>query len=85
MADGQITSDQIGDSTGGPYGAEIGPMGGADMWAYDTIVGGPTKDRTAAPDQFTGGTGGGGIGGTAEGLAPGGTGPDGTLLERRGF
>lgn len=81
-----ITSDLIGQPDSATLGADIAPTGGQDMWGCDVIAGAyPDQGRAASPATFTGGTGGAGLGGMAEGLAPGGTGPDGTLYERRGF
>jgi hypothetical protein len=83
---GQITSDQIGEGDGKTYGADIGPQGGQDMFAYDPIAGTfPPMERSASPASFTGGMGGAGLGGQAEPFPPGGGGQDGTLYEKRGF
>lgn len=52
------------------YGSEVEPNGPVqDMEMIDTIAG-SVMDRTASPAAFTGGTGGAGLGGTAEGEAP---------------
>ena len=50
------------------YGSEVAPNGPVqDMWAYDDIAGTfPPRERDAPPSDFTGGTGGGGLGGVAE-------------------
>lgn len=79
MADGTITTDQIGTGDSTVYGADVDPTGGSDMYALDTIAGSVhTRDDSAA--QFTGGDSGVGLGGQAEPMAPGGT-----LYDRRGF
>jgi hypothetical protein len=75
MAD-TITTDQIGDGDNRTYGADIGPTGGQDMWAYTPLAGTfPPMERNASPAGFTGGTGG-----MAEPPPPGGD-----RYERRGF
>jgi hypothetical protein len=90
MADGIITSDQIGAGDTKTYGADIGPTGGQDMWQFDPIAGiFPPQERNASPAAFTGGMGGAGLGGMAEPFPPGGVSPEnaepGTVYERRGF
>jgi hypothetical protein len=94
MADPLITpsvgenagGDQIGQTSGPTYGGEIGPQGyQQDMWQLDHIVGVfPPMDKGAAPGDFTGGTGGGGLGGQAEPMEPGGE-MNSTVYERRGY
>ena len=64
------------------YGCEVGPNGPQqDMWAFDDIAGiFPPRERDEAPNNFTGGMGGQGLGGVAE------TPPEGdTRYERIGF
>jgi len=85
-----LTSDQIGQGDSKTYGADIGPSGGQDMWQFDPIAGTfPPQERNAAPDTFTGGMGGAGLGGQAEPFPPEGVTPDGgipgTVYQRRGF
>jgi hypothetical protein len=67
------------------YGAEIGPNGPQqDMWAFDDIAGVfPPRERNAPQGDFTGGMGGAGLGGEAEGLDTS-TGSD-TVKDRIGF
>lgn len=80
-----VTSDQIGSGDNRTYGADIAPTGGQDMWQIDPIAGSfPPNARDASPAAFTGGTGGAGLGGQAEPMAPGGE-MGGTVYERRGF
>jgi hypothetical protein len=87
---GIVTSDQIGEGDGKTYGADIGPAGGQDMWAFDAIAGiFPPQERSASAASFTGGMGGEGLGGQAEPLPPEGITPTagipGTVYQRRGF
>lgn len=86
MTDGYITSDQIGAGDDTVYGADVAPNAPVqDMWAFDLLAGQASAGRDADPGAYTGGTGGAGLGGEAEPMGPGGTGPGGTVYERRGF
>ena len=82
MADGIISGDQRGTGDAKTYGADVAPTGPVqDMWAYDPIAGTfPPLERDASPEDFTGGTGGAGLGGMAEPQEDGGD-----RYERRGF
>lgn len=52
------------------YGSEVQPNGPVqNMEEIDTLAG-SVMDRDASPAAFTGGTGGAGLGGTAEPDAP---------------
>ena len=84
---GIITTDQIGEGDSKLYGADIAPNGPVqDMTLYDPIVGVfPPQERNASPPVFTGGMGGHGLGGEAEGMSPGGVGEGSVFYERRGF
>jgi hypothetical protein len=92
MADQQTPSADttLGQTSGPTYGGEIGPSGfQQDMWAHDPIAGTfPPQERSADPGSFTGGMGGGGIGGQAEPMEPGGVSQPGapnSVYERRGY
>ncbi|HLJ67740.1 MAG TPA: hypothetical protein VKX16_10320 [Chloroflexota bacterium] len=65
-------TEQQGQTSGGPYGAEIGPRGfQQDMFQID-IIAGSVHDRSASPAVFTGGDTEQGLGGQAEPMSPGG-------------
>ncbi|MGH2443959.1 MAG: hypothetical protein ACRDFX_12460 [Chloroflexota bacterium] len=84
--DGLITADQIGAGDDTVYGADVAPTAPVQpMWQYDAIGGRlPAPDRDASPASFTGGAGGGGLGGNAEPMSGGGE-LGGTVYQRRGF
>jgi hypothetical protein len=81
-----ITTDQIGAGDNTLYGADVAPNGPVeDMFAIEPIAGQfPAQERSASPGEFTGGTGGAGLGGQAEPMSPGGE-QGGTVYQRRGF
>lgn len=55
------------------YGSEVGPQPPQDdMYAIDVLMGQTDADRSSSPSAFTGGTGGAGLGGTAEPAPEGG-------------
>lgn len=55
------------------YGSEVGPQPPQDdMYAIDVLTGQQNADINTSPAQFTGGTGGAGLGGSAEPAPEGG-------------
>lgn len=55
------------------YGSEVAPLPPVDdMYAIDTLAGQTDADRDSSQASFTGGMGGGGLGGTAEPAPEGG-------------
>jgi hypothetical protein len=55
------------------YGSEVGPLPPQDdMYAIDVLAGQTGADISTSPSQFTGGTGGAGLGGSAEPAPEGG-------------
>src|SRR5581483_8964636 len=60
------------DESAPTYGGQVSAMAPRqDMYAIDTLAGGPPQDRTGDPADFTAGDKGMGLGGEALGLEPG--------------